>query len=69
MNTTSKKIRIEMIKADVKIVEIASHLGITPSAVHQVVSGNRSTLRIREAIAKAVGKPVDELWPSMDKAA
>lgn len=58
-----KNIKIQMIQSGVTIVEIASAIGVTPSAVHQVITGLRNTPRIRTAIAQAIGKPVEKIWP------
>ena len=52
-----------MIQSGATIVGIASSIGVTPSAVHQVIIGLRNTLRIRLAIAQAIGKPVAKVWP------
>jgi len=43
--------------------DIAKMLGVTPVAVHHVVSGKRRTPRIRLALSMATGVQVSELWP------
>ena len=43
--------------------EIALMLNVSPVSVNNVISGRRTTPRIRKAIAFAIGKPVSELWP------
>jgi predicted transcriptional regulator len=43
--------------------DIAKMLGVTPAAVHYVVSGKRRNPRIRLALSMATGRPVSELWP------
>ena len=63
MDDTKKRIKIQMIQNGVTIIEIASAIGVTPSAVHQVITGLRNTPRIRAAIAQAIGLPVSEIWP------
>lgn len=60
---TEKEIRILLLLADVSQVSIANKLEIPRSAVHQVITGVRHNPRIRKAIAAAVGRPVEQLWP------
>lgn len=58
-----KKIKKALIDADVKQVDIARKLRISYQYVHVVIKGRRRTARVRMAIAKAAGRPVEELWP------
>lgn len=51
-----------MILAGISQAEIAERLGITKSLVNHVVSGIRSNQKVRQAIADAVGRSVEELW-------
>jgi predicted transcriptional regulator len=43
--------------------DIARFLKVSSAAVHYVVSGKKTTKRIRMAIALYLGKPVSEIWP------
>ncbi len=61
------EIRAAMVLARVTITSIAKKLGVAPQWVHAVITGKRPTPRIRQAIAEAIGKPVDEIWPSMSR--
>jgi predicted transcriptional regulator len=54
-------------EAGVKQKQIALFLGVSTQAVNQVVLGQRSTRRIRETIAKLIGKPVAEIWPDQSQ--
>jgi transcriptional regulator with XRE-family HTH domain len=56
------EIKILMMRAGVTQTKIAEQLGITVPFVNQIISGIRPTKYIREAIAEAVGKPVEKLW-------
>jgi len=56
------KIKILLKGAGVKQKLIAGAIGVSPQAVNQVVLGLRSNHRIREAIAKAIGKTVKEVF-------
>jgi lambda repressor-like predicted transcriptional regulator len=58
------EIKIQLLRAGKTQASIARELGVNRSFVNNVIKGHRSTMRVREAIAKAVGKRVDELWPS-----
>lgn len=51
------------LKTDGGVKELAKKLGVTSPTVSQVIHGKRPNARIRRAIAEAVGRPVDELWP------
>lgn len=59
-----KEIKKALIDADIKQIDIARKLGITRQYVHVVIKGHRRTAYVRKAIAKAVGRRVDELWSS-----
>lgn len=55
--------RAELIRRGVQVKTIAAELGIKAPSVSQVISGRRRTPRIQQAIAKAIGKPVEEVFP------
>lgn len=46
-----------------KIKAIAASCELSTAAVHQVINGDRPNPRIRTAIAKAINKPVSDIWP------
>ena len=58
------EIKILLIRAGITQSSIARKLGVTNSFVNQVIKGHRHTERVKMAIAEAVGKPVEKLWPS-----
>ncbi len=58
------QIKIQLLRAGKTQASIARDLGVNRSFVNNVIKGHRSTLRVRKAIAKAVGKRIEELWPS-----
>lgn len=60
-------IRILLMRARKSQSGIARELGVTQGFVGQVILGLRHTQRVRSAIAKAVGRPVEKLWPSYTK--
>lgn len=42
---------------------IAEQLGVQPVTVSVVINGHQPSKRIQEAVAKALDKSIDELWP------
>jgi lambda repressor-like predicted transcriptional regulator len=60
----SIEIKILLYRKRRSIASIARDLGVTDAAIHHVINGRRPSRRVRMAIAKAVGKRVEELWPS-----
>jgi transcriptional regulator with XRE-family HTH domain len=42
---------------------IARKLCVSLTSVHLTISGKTVSARIRQAIAEAIGKPVNEIWP------
>ena len=57
-------LKIEMMRAGISQMEIATALRVTPSAVHLVVSGKAVSHRIRKAIADSIGMDIKKIWPS-----
>lgn len=70
-SSTHKEIKKALIDADATLAGIARKKKVSRQFVHSVATGKRRTERIRRAIARAVGKRVEELWPSgpLNKAA
>ena len=60
---TSKEIKIEMIRHDVKATEIARTLNISSQAVFRVRNGLSVSRRIQKAIASSIKRPIDEVFP------
>lgn len=60
---TPNQIRAAMILKNVRPADIARRLNVTRGAVSNVISGLKTSQRIREAVAEAVGKEVDAIWP------
>ena len=58
------EIKILLLRVGITQTSIAKKLGVTLGFVNQIVNGQRHTKRVRKAIAKAVGRRVEELWPS-----
>ncbi len=60
----SIEIKILLYRKRKSIASIARELGVTDAAIHHVINGRRPSRRVRMAIAKAVGRRVEDLWPS-----
>lgn len=60
----NRKARSLMVLKGVTNRQIASSVHVTETWVSLVATGKRRSDRVRAAIAKAVGKRVDDLWPS-----
>ena len=61
MHRTSIKARL--LEAGIKQVDIARQIGVDPSAVSAIIAGRKRSRRVREAIARALGVKIQELWP------
>ncbi len=57
------EIKYHLARAGHNVRSIADELGITSPAVSQVIHGKDSSRRISEAIAKAIGMPVGQVFP------
>lgn len=64
MDMRPAEIRIAMIQHGVYQASIARALGVTQSAVWQVIEGFCVSHRIRQKIAQAIGIDVKRIWPS-----
>ena len=60
---TSKEIKILMELLDVTQTQVARKLKVTVPAINSVIKGLRRNPRIRKAIADAVGRSVEQVWP------
>jgi len=59
-----KVIRGHIYTAGLTPEALAKKLGVSESAISQTIHGLLKSPRIRQAIADAIGKPVEEIWPS-----
>lgn len=59
----NRKIKSLMALKDITVTEIAHKAGVSRTWVSLVIHKNKSSKRIRKAIADAVGKKYEELWP------
>jgi transcriptional regulator with XRE-family HTH domain len=59
---SSEEIKKLMKLSKVSQTNIAQNLGVAKTFINQVIYGIRSTKKVRQAIADAVGRSVEELW-------
>jgi transcriptional regulator with XRE-family HTH domain len=59
----AKMIKMLLLLMGVKQKDIAKMVNVTPPHVNYVITGKRNNPKVRQAIAEAVHRPVDELWP------
>lgn len=64
MVVSKQYIKDELKARGITQVKLARMLKVHPVSVHDVVSGKKSTRRIRAAVAMAIGKQVSDLWPA-----
>jgi len=62
-NKKGTHIRILLLQKGISQAQIARVMGVTEGAISQVVHGYTKNPRLREAIARACGVSVEELWP------
>ncbi|WP_287962504.1 helix-turn-helix domain-containing protein [Alcanivorax sp.] len=60
---TPAEIKAALLLRGVSQTEIAEAARVERSRVSEVINGRRTTRRIREAVAKALGRDVEAIWP------
>jgi len=65
MNPEIIKARMRM--RGVSVSDIARTEGVSPSAVHRVIHGERSSYRLANAVSGVIGTPVERIWPNKYK--
>ena len=60
MSGTERK--AALVNAEVTMSAIAKELGVTPSHISQVVLGKKRSPRVERRIAKAIGKPIGDVF-------
>ena len=60
---TKTDIKIEMIKRNITLKDIADSLGVSISAICKVKNRASVSKRIQKTIADAINRPVEEVFP------
>lgn len=63
-NMNYREIKALIVLNGISISDIARQAKVSRQWVSMVVNGHKKSRRIRKAIASAVGKSVEELWPN-----
>lgn len=66
---TPKERKAAMILNDVKVIDLADALGVTPSCVYLVRMGKGKSRRVEDAMAKACRMSHSEMFPENCSAA
>lgn len=59
--TTAQKIRIEMVKKNIKGAAIARKIGVRRWSINKAITGELKSYRLRKAICEATGLPMS-IW-------
>lgn len=63
------EIKSELVLRKITATDLAKQIGVSRPFVSMTIAGDRKTRRIQEAIAKAIGKPIEEVFPESQEAA
>ena len=63
MPTDPRRRKAALVLAGVRQADIARRLSVAPTHVSDVIHGRRRSLRVEAAIAEALGRRVEEIFP------
>ena len=66
-NMTPLEIKIELLKAGISIRQLAKQEGVSHTAMSYTIHGVNKGLRLRQVVARALGKRVEDIWPPQAK--
>jgi transcriptional regulator with XRE-family HTH domain len=69
MPLTALERKAEMVLRQVTQQDIANGLGLTQSHVSEVIRGKRRSPRVEQAVAEALGRPVEEVFGAAETVA
>jgi lambda repressor-like predicted transcriptional regulator len=58
-----QKIHSQLVLRGLTHLDVATAAGMTRAVISMTIQGDRKGLRARQAIAQALGKPVETIWP------
>lgn len=58
-----QKIKAMLVERGIRQVDIARELGLKKETVNTVLNNHGTSRRVKEHIAKRLGRPVEYLWP------
>ncbi|MBI5582523.1 MAG: helix-turn-helix domain-containing protein [Deltaproteobacteria bacterium] len=59
-----QEIRIALLRRKVSQAALAREIGVNQTSIYRVIEGHVVSHKIREAIAKAAGLDLKQIWPS-----
>lgn len=62
MTMTPADRKAELVRRGKSITSVARELGLAPPHVNQVVNNKRRSARVEQAIADAIGMPVEDVF-------
>lgn len=60
----NNRVKSLLVLNGIKQVTIARELSVRPSSVSLIVSGKKTSKRIRKAIARMLKMKIEDLWPA-----
>lgn len=66
---SGRRIKALILLQGTTITAIAREAGVSREWVSNIINGHKRSPRIQKAIARALGKKVEDLWPAENKAA
>lgn len=65
MALTTRERKAGLVLKGITVRSIARDLGVSEGHVSQVLSGLRRSPRVEQAVAEAIGKPVERVFPPL----
>ena len=60
-------IKIALLRKGITQTSIAKKLGVTPTSIYLVISGQRKSRQIAQAVSEVVEKPMEKVFPKYSK--
>ncbi len=67
MSMQPNEIRAELVRRGITVTSIARREAVSQPYISQHLNGARHSFRIRRAIAEAIGRPLHEIWPDLER--
>ena len=64
MPMTANDRKAELVRRGITMTRIAKELGVTVQHVSSVVGGRNRSPRVERAVAEAIGRPTERVFPS-----
>ncbi len=57
------RLKYDLAKSGLTLADLARHIGVSHSAVSMIVSGRSRSARIEQAVADALDRKPQDIWP------